>query len=180
MKKGVDVCVSSWNRMAPNTLPPMAKAAANYMNAQLIKMEAITNGYVEGIALDPSGNVSEGSGENIFVVRDGKLITPPLGSSVLAGITRDSIMTLANEFGIPVVEQIIAREMLYIADEVFFTGTATEVAPIRSVDRITVGAGKPGPITQKLQERFLSIVEGRAEDKYGWLTLCSQPVAAER
>jgi branched-chain amino acid aminotransferase len=180
LNQGVDVCVSSWNRMAPNTLPPMAKAAANYMNAQLIKMEAITNGYVEGIALDPSGNVSEGSGENIFVVREGKLFTPPLGSSVLPGITRDSVITLARELGITVVEQIIAREMLYIADEVFFTGTAAEITPIRSVDRITVGAGKPGPITKKLQERFLSIVEGRAEDKYGWLTQCSQPVAAGR
>ena len=180
LNQGVDVCVSSWNRMAPNTLPPMAKSAANYMNAQLIKMEAITNGYVEGIALDPSGNVSEGSGENIFVVRDGKLFTPPLGSSVLPGITRDSVITLARELGIPVVEQIIAREMLYIADEVFFTGTAAEITPIRSVDRIVVGAGKPGPITKKLQERFLSIVEGRAEDKYGCLTLCNQPVAAGR
>jgi len=180
LNQGVDVCVSSWNRMAPNTLPPMAKAAANYMNAQLIKMEAITNGYVEGIALDPSGNVSEGSGENIFVVRDGKLFTPPLGSSVLPGITRDSVITLAHESGITVIEQIIAREMLYIADEVFFTGTAAEITPIRSVDRIVVGAGKPGPITKKLQERFLSIVEGRAEDKYGWLTLCTQPVAAGR
>lgn len=180
LNQGVDVCVSSWNRMAPNTLPPMAKAAANYMNSQLIKMEAITNGYVEGIALDPSGNVSEGSGENIFVVRDSKLITPPLGSSVLPGITRDSVMTLARELGIPLVEQIIARELLYIADEVFFTGTAAELSPIRSVDRITVGAGKPGPITRKLQERFLSIVEGRAEDKYGWLTLCNQPVTAGR
>ena len=180
LNQGVDVCVSSWNRMAPNTLPPMAKAAANYMNAQLIKMEAITNGYVEGIALDPSGNVSEGSGENIFVVREGKLFTPPLGSSVLPGITRDSVITLARELGITVVEQIIAREMLYIADEVFFTGTAAEVTPIRSIDRITVGAGKPGPITRKLAERYLSIVEGRAEDKYGWLTQCSQPVAAGR
>ncbi len=180
LNQGVDVCVSSWNRMAPNTLPPMAKAAANYMNAQLIKMEAITNGYVEGIALDPSGNVSEGSGENIFVVRDGKLYTPPLGSSVLPGITRDSVITLAHELGFTVIEQIIAREMLYIADEVFFTGTAAEISPIRSVDRIVVGAGKPGPITKKLQERFLSIVEGRAEDRYGWLTLCNQPVAAGR
>jgi branched-chain amino acid aminotransferase len=180
LQQGVDVCVSSWNRMAPNTLPPMAKAAANYMNAQLIKMEAITNGYVEGIALDPSGNVSEGSGENIFVIRDGKIFTPPLGSSVLPGITRDSVITLAREMNLVVIEQVIAREMLYIADEVFFTGTAAEITPIRSVDRIVVGAGKPGPITKKLQERFLSIVEGRAEDKYGWLTFCNQPVAAGR
>jgi branched-chain amino acid aminotransferase len=180
LKQGVDVCVSSWHRMAPNTMPAMAKAASNYMNAQLIKMEAITNGYVEGIALDPSGHISEGSGENIFLARDGRIFTPPLASSVLPGITRDSVMTLARELGCEVSEQALAREMLYIADEVFFTGTAAEITPIRSVDRIVVGQGKPGPITKKLQERFLSIVEGRAEDKYGWLTLCNQPVAAER
>jgi branched-chain amino acid aminotransferase len=180
LKQGVDVCVSSWHRMAPNTMPAMAKAASNYMNAQLIKMEAITNGYVEGIALDPSGHISEGSGENIFLARDGRIFTPPLASSVLPGITRDSVMTLARELGCEVSEQALAREMLYIADEVFFTGTAAEITPIRSVDRIVVGQGKPGPITKKLQERFLSIVEGRAEDKYGWLTLCNQPVVAER
>jgi branched-chain amino acid aminotransferase len=180
LAQGVDVCVSSWHRMAPNTMPAMAKAASNYMNAQLIKMEAVTNGYVEGIALDPSGHISEGSGENIFLVRDGRIFTPPLASSVLPGITRDSVMTLARELGCEVSEQALAREMLYIADEVFFTGTAAEITPIRSVDRIVVGQGKPGPITKKLQERFLSIVEGRAEDKYGWLTLCAQPVVAER
>jgi branched-chain amino acid aminotransferase len=180
LAQGVDVCVASWHRMAPNTMPAMAKAASNYMNAQLIKMEAVTNGYVEGIALDPSGHISEGSGENIFLVRDGRIFTPPLASSVLPGITRDSVMTLARELGHEVSEQPLAREMLYIADEVFFTGTAAEITPIRSVDRIVVGQGKPGPITKKLQERFLSIVEGRAEDKYGWLTLCNQPVVAER
>ena len=139
LAEGVDVCVSSWTRIAPNTLPALAKAGANYMNSQLIKMEAITNGYSEGIALDVAGYVSEGSGENIFVVRDGKIHTPPLGASVLPGITRDTVMTLARELGIPVVETIIPREMLYIADEVFFTGTAAEITPIRSVDRITVG-----------------------------------------
>jgi branched-chain amino acid aminotransferase len=180
LAQGVDVCVSSWHRMAPNTMPAMAKAASNYMNAQLIKMEAVTNGYVEGIALDPSGHISEGSGENIFLVRDGRIFTPPLASSVLPGITRDSVITLARELGCEVSEQALAREMLYIADEVFFTGTAAEITPIRSVDRIVVGQGKPGPITKKLQERFLSIVEGRAEDRYGWLTLCAQPVAASR
>ncbi len=180
LKLGVDACVSSWQRFAPNTLPAMAKAAANYMNAQLIKMEAITNGYVEGIALDASGQVSEGSGENIFVVRDGKIFTPPLASSVLPGITRDSVITLARELGYTVVEQALAREMLYIADEVFFTGTAAEITPIRSIDRIVVGKGKPGPVTLRLQERFLSIVQGQAEDKYGWLTLCNQPVGATR
>jgi branched-chain amino acid aminotransferase len=180
LAQGVDVCVASWHRMAPNTMPAMAKAASNYMNAQLIKMEAITNGYVEGIALDPSGHISEGSGENIFLVRDGKIYTPPLASSVLPGITRDSVITLAREFGYEVSEQPLAREMLYIADEVFFTGTAAEITPIRSVDRIVVGKGQPGPVTRRLQERFLAIVEGRTEDKYGWLTFCNQPVAAER
>ena len=178
LRQGVDVCVSSWQRIAPNTLPAMAKSAANYMNAQLIKMEAITNGYTEGISLDASGHVSEGSGENIFVIREGKIFTPPLSASVLPGITRDSIITLAHEMGFAVSEQNIAREMLYIADEVFFTGTAAEVTPIRSVDRIVVGKGQPGPVTCALQERFLSIVQGKADDKYGWLTVCNQPVAA--
>ena len=180
LKQGVDVCVSSWQRIAPNTLPAIAKASANYMNSQLIKMEATTNGYAEGIALDSSGHVSEGSGENIFVVRDGKLMTPTLGSSVLPGITRDSVITLAREMGLTVIEQPLPREALYIADELFFTGTAAEITPIRSVDRIEIGKGKPGPITRKLQDRFLSIVQGHAEDKYGWLTLCNQPVAAGR
>ena len=178
--EGVDVCVSSWTRIAPNTLPAMAKAGANYMNSQLIKMEAIVNGYAEGIALDVNGYVSEGSGENLFVIRNGVLHTAPLGNSVLPGITRDSVMTLALEMGYALSEQNISREMLYIADEVFFTGTAAEITPIRSVDRIVVGKGQPGPVTRALQERFLAIVQGQAEDKYGWLTLCSQPVAAGR
>lgn len=178
LDNGVDVCVSSWQRFAPNTLPAMAKAASNYMNAQLIKMEAITNGYTEGIVLDTNGYVSEGSGENIFVMRDGKIYTPPTSASVLPGITRDSVIALAHELGYTLTEQNISREMLYIADEVFFTGTAAEITPIRSVDRINVGKGKPGPITLSLQERFLAIVQGRAEDKYGWLTFCNQPVAA--
>jgi branched-chain amino acid aminotransferase len=180
LKLGVDVCVSSWNRMAPNTLPAQAKSAANYMNSQLIKMEAIINGYTEGIALDSSGQVSEGSGENIFLVRGGNLYTPTLASSVLPGITRDSVITLAREMGINVVEQGVARESLYVADEVFFSGTAAEITPIRSIDRIVIGKGEPGPMTRKLQDRFMSIVQGRAEDKYGWLTPCSQPVAAAR
>jgi branched-chain amino acid aminotransferase len=178
LRQGVDVCVSSWQRIAPNTLPAIAKSAANYMNAQLIKMEALTNGYVEGISLDVAGHVSEGSGENLFLIRDGKIITPPLAASVLPGITRDSVITLAQEMGYSVSEQSVSREMLYIADELFFTGTAAEITPIRSVDRIVVGTGQPGPVTRKLQERFLSIVQGQAEDKYGWLTLCTQPVAA--
>ena len=180
LRQGVDVCVSSWQRIAPNTLPAIAKSAANYMNSQLVKMEALTNGYVEGISLDASGHVSEGSGENLFIVHDGKIITPPLSSSILPGITRDSVITLARELGYPVSEQAISREMLYIADEVFFTGTAAEITPIRSVDRIVVGKGQPGPLTLSLQERFLSIVQGQVEDKYGWLTLCQQPVAVER
>jgi branched-chain amino acid aminotransferase len=150
------------------------------MNAQLIKMEAITNGYVEGIALDTSGNVSEGSGANIFVVRQGKLFTTPLASAILPGITRDSVITLAQEMGCPVIEQSLPREVLYIADELFFCGTAAEVSPIRSVDRIIIGNGKPGPVTRHLQQRYLSIAEGRAEDRYGWLTFCNQPVTAGR
>jgi len=178
LRQGVDVCVSSWQRIAPNTLPAMAKSAANYMNSQLVKMEALTNGYTEGISLDASGHISEGSGENLFLVRDGKIFTPALSSSILPGITRDSVITLAQELGYTVIEQAIAREMLYIADEVFFTGTAAEITPIRSVDRIVVGKGRPGPATLNLQEHFLSIVQGQAEDKYGWLTLCGQPVAA--
>src|SRR5579863_925636 len=142
MEQGVDVCVSSWTRLAPNTLPAMSKAGANYMNSQLIRMEAAINGYSEGIALDAAGYVSEGSGENVFVVRDGKIHTPPLGASVLPGITRDSVIQLAQLLGIPLVETLVPREMLYIADEVFFSGTAAEVTPVRSIDRIVIGKGK--------------------------------------
>jgi branched-chain amino acid aminotransferase len=167
---GVDVCISSWTRLAPNTLPAMAKAGANYMNSQLIRMEANANGYSEGIALDVNGYVSEGSGENVFVVRNGTLQTAPLGNSVLPGITRDAILTLARDLGIPVVESGIPREMLYIADEVFFTGTAAEVTPVRSVDKIKVGKGTLGPITKMLQNEFFSIVRGEKNDRYGWLT----------
>jgi branched-chain amino acid aminotransferase len=175
---GVDVCISSWTRIAPNTLPALAKAGANYMNSQLIRMEAHHNGYAEGIALDANGCISEGSGENIFVIRDGKIHTPPLGSSVLPGITRDTVATLARELGIPIVETVIPREMLYIADEVFFTGTAAEVTPIRSVDKIQIGSGRRGPITEQLQTAFFDIVEGKAEDKHGWLTPVPEPVSA--
>lgn len=167
---GVDVCVSSWTRLAPNTLPSMAKAGANYMNSQLIKMEAVLNGYVEGIALDVNGFVSEGSGENIFLVRNGKLITPPLGNSVLAGITRDSVTTIAQELSIPIVEQSIPRELLYIADEVFFTGTAAEITPIRSVDKIHVGDGSVGPVTKAIRKELFSIFDGSKPDRYNWLT----------
>lgn len=179
LAEGVDVCISSWNRIAPNTLPALAKAGANYMNSQLIRMEAHHNGYAEGIALDSEGRISEGSGENIFVVRDGKILTPPLGSSALPGITRDSVMTLARDLGVPLVESVIPREMLYIADEVFFTGTAAEVTPIRSIDRIQVGSGRRGPITEKLQKAFFELVEGKAADKYGWLTPVPESVPAQ-
>ncbi|MBI4458427.1 MAG: branched-chain amino acid transaminase [Acidobacteria bacterium] len=173
--QGVDVCVSSWNRLAPNTQPAMAKAAANYMNAQLIRMEAEANGYAEGIALDTRGFLSEGSGENIFVVMGGKISTPPLSASILSGITRDTVMTLCRDLGLSVQEQDIPREMLYLADEVFFAGTAAEITPLRSVDRIPVGNGKRGPITEQLQEEFFSIVEGRKPDRYGWLTPVNAP-----
>jgi branched-chain amino acid aminotransferase len=168
--EGVDVCVSSWTRIAPNTLPAMAKSGANYMNSQLIKMEAIVNGYAEGIALDVNGYVSEGSGENLFVVRNGVLHTAPLGNSVLPGITRDSVLQIARDLGIKIVEQQIPRESLYIADEVFFTGTAAEITPIRSVDKITVGKGKLGPVTKALQAEFYGIVRGEKADRYDWLT----------
>lgn len=178
LAQGVDVCISSWKRMAPNTLPALAKSAANYMNSQLIRMEAHFNGYAEGIALDEQGYISEGSGENIFVVRDGKIHTPPLGASVLPGITRDAVITLAQSMGLPLVETIIPREMLYIADEVFFTGTAAEVTPIRSVDRIVVGSGARGPITEKLQKEFFGIVNGTAPDRFGWLTPVPVAVSA--
>jgi branched-chain amino acid aminotransferase len=170
LAEGVDVCVSSWTRLAPNTLPALSKAGANYMNSQLIKMEALANGYSEGIALDAAGYVSEGSGENIFVVRDGKIHTPPLGASVLPGITRDAILTLARDLGIPLVETIVPREMLYIADEVFFSGTAAEITPIRSVDRIPVGKGRRGPVAEKLQKEFFAIINGSTPDRYAWLT----------
>jgi branched-chain amino acid aminotransferase len=169
-QEGCDVCVSSWTRLAPNTLPAMAKAGANYMNSQLIKMEAIVNGYVEGIALDVNGYVSEGSGENLFLVHRDKLITAPLGNSVLPGITRDSILQIARDLNIAIAEQMIPREMLYLADEVFFTGTAAEVTPIRSIDKIKVGNGAIGPITKALSREFYAIVRGEKADRYNWLT----------
>ena len=168
--EGVDVCVSSWSRLAPNTMPTMAKSGANYMNSQLIKMEAIVNGYAEGIALDVNGYVSEGSGENVFVVHKGRIYTPPLGNSVLPGITRNSVLHIAHELGIPVIEQIIPREMLYICEELFFSGTAAEITPIRSVDKITVGNGFAGPVTKSVRNEFYGIVNGKLEDRFGWLT----------
>ena len=167
---GADVCISSWNRLAPNTMPALAKAGANYMNSQLIRMEADINGYAEGIALDVNGLVSEGSGENVFVVRNGVLYTPPLANSALSGITRDSVLTIARHFGLPVIEQSIPRELLYIADEVFFTGTAAEVSPIRSIDRIVVGDGNPGALTTQIADEFFGIANGLKPDRFGWLT----------
>jgi branched-chain amino acid aminotransferase len=176
LKAGVDVCVSSWNRPAPNTLPQMAKAAANYMNSQLIRMEARANGYVEGIALDTNGQVSEGSGENIFLIVDGTVITPPLSNSALPGITRHTVITLCRDLGIPVAEQIIPREMLYLADEVFFCGTAVEITPIRSIDRIKIGIGERGPITKRIQDEFFALVEGKKPDRHNWLSPVNAPV----
>ena len=180
LRNGVDVCVSSWNRPAPNTLPQMAKCAANYMNSQLIRMEARANGYVEGIALDTNGYVSEGSGENIFVVSGDTVITPPLSNSALPGITRHSIMTICKDLGVPVVEQIIPREMLYIANEVFFCGTAVEVTPIRSIDRVKIGIGSRGPITKRIQDEFFALAEGKNPDRHNWLTPVGVPAAALR
>jgi branched-chain amino acid aminotransferase len=180
VQKGVDVCVSSWNRMAPNTFPAMAKATGNYLNSMLIKMEALVNGYTEGIALDNAGRISEGSGENIFLVYHGRILTPPLAGTILPGITRESVITLAKDAGYEVVEQQIAREMLYVADEVFFTGTAAEITPVRSVDRIPVGSGARGPVTERLQKDFFSLLEGEAEDRYGWLTPLPVEATADR
>ena len=168
-EQGVDVCVSSWNRVAPNTIPALAKAAGNYLSSQLIGAEARRLGFAEGIGLSPDGTVSEGAGENLFVVKDGVLYTPALAYSVLAGITRDCVMRLARDKGIEVRETAMPRELLYIADELFMTGTAAEITPIRSVDRLAVGNGKRGPITQSLQEAFFGLFSGKTPDKYNWL-----------
>ena len=178
LEKGVDVKVSSWTRSAPNTFPAMAKTVANYANSGLIKMEAVLDGYSEGIALNPDGLLSEGSGQNLFIVRDGVLYTPPLSASVLAGITRDSIMTLAKDQGLPVREQDMPREFLYVADEIFFAGTAAEITPIRSVDKIQVGAGRRGPITTALQTAFFDYINGVVPDRHDWLTPVQVPKAA--
>lgn len=167
--EGVDVCVSSWNRVAPNTLPSLAKAAGNYLSGQLISHEAKRLGFAEGIGLAPDGTVSEGAGENLFVVRDGVLLTPGLAHSVLGGITRDTVMRLARERGIEVRETSIPRELLYVCDELFFTGTAAEVTPVRSVDRLQVGNGRRGPITEALQNAFFGLFDGRTVDQWGWL-----------
>jgi len=170
LESGVDVKISTWQRMAPNTFPALAKSGANYMNSQLIKMEALLEGYVEGIALNVRGHISEGSGENIFIVINGKIHTPPLSSSILPGITRDMVICLAKDLGITLIEETIPREMLYIADEVFFTGSAAEITPIRSVDKITIGNGRRGPVVKRLQDEFFAYINGEKGDKYNWLT----------
>jgi branched-chain amino acid aminotransferase len=176
LENGVDACVSSWQRVAPNTIPAMAKIAGNYLSGQLIKMEALANGFDEAIALSNDGTLSEGSGQNVFLVAGGTLYTPPLNGTLLAGITRDSILTLARELDIPVREQPIPREMLYSADEIFLTGTASEVTPIRSIDKLKIGRGSRGPVTRRVQERFLDIVHGRVADRNGWLTYVREDV----
>jgi branched-chain amino acid aminotransferase len=174
IEQGVDVGVSSWRRAAPDTLPALAKIGGNYVGAEFITMEAADHGYAEGIALDIYGFVSDGIGENVFVVADGVIYTPPIAASILKGVTRMVTMTLARDLGLTVVEENIPREMLYTADEVFFTGTAVEISPIRSIDRVPIGTGTRGPVTKKLQDAFFPLVEGRAEDRYGWLTYVNE------
>jgi branched-chain amino acid aminotransferase len=169
LENGVDVCVSSWQRVAPNTIPALAKAGGNYLSSQLIGLEARRLGFAEGIGLSPDGLVSEGAGENLFLIRDGVIYTPTLAASILGGLTRDTVLRLARERGLEVRETSIPREMLYLADELFFTGTAAEITPVRSVDRIKIGAGKRGPITESLQKAFFGLFEGRTTDKWGWL-----------
>jgi branched-chain amino acid aminotransferase len=178
LERGVDVCVSSWNRLSPNSMPAMAKSGANYMNSQLIKMEAIVNGFSEGIALDDRGFVSEGSGENLFLVTEERVITPPLSSSILPGITRDSVIQICRELGIQVAEQSFQRAALYVADELFFTGTAAEVTPIRSVDRIQIGTGRRGPVTERIQQAFFEITSGTRPAPGPWLTYVNETQAA--
>lgn len=176
--EGIDVCVSSWRRVPTESLPSVAKATGNYLNASLVKMDAVLDGYAEGIALDIHGMVSEGSGENIFVVSDGTLVTPPLSCSLLPGITRDTVMALARDLGIPIREEAISRGVLYICDEMFLTGTAAELTPVRSIDHYTVGDGRPGAITRRLMEAFRRTVTGHNESRREWLTpVVAQPVA---
>ncbi|MGP7735570.1 branched-chain amino acid transaminase [Oceanimonas smirnovii] len=170
LENGVDVCVTSWNRLAPNTMPTGAKAGGNYLSSQLISGEAKRHGYSEGISLDVHGHLSEGAGENLFLIKNGVLYTPPVTACILPGITRDTLMTLAREAGYEVREEAIAREALYLADEMFMTGTAAEVTPVRSVDGITLGEGKRGPITKELQQAFFGLFDGTTQDKWGWLT----------
>jgi branched-chain amino acid aminotransferase len=170
LEQGVDACISTWNRVAPNTIPAMAKMAGNYLSGQLIKLEALANGFAEAIALGPDGRLSEGSGQNVFVVSRGVLYTPPFNGTLLGGITRDSVMTIADDLEIRVREREIPRESLYAADEIFLTGTASEVTPVRSLDRIRIGNGKRGPVTERVQRRYLDVACGNAPDTHGWLT----------
>jgi branched-chain amino acid aminotransferase len=170
LENGVDACVSTWQRVAPNTIPAIAKIAGNYLSGQLIKMEALANGFAEAIALGTDGLLSEGSGQNVFIVAGGTVYTPPINGTLLAGITRDTILSLTADLGIPVKERPIPREMLYGADEVFLTGTASEVTPVRSIDRLAIGRGRRGPVTEQIQRRFLDVVHGRVADGHGWLT----------
>ena len=169
LEKGVDVCVSSWQRVAPNTVPALAKAGGNYLSSALVTLEARRLGFAEGLALNTAGFVSEGAGENLFLVHNGKLYTPPLASSILGGLTRDSVTKLAQSAGLEVIEQNIPRELLYIADELFMTGTAAEITPVRSVDNVTIGEGKRGPITERLQKLFFGLFDGTTADRFGWL-----------
>jgi branched-chain amino acid aminotransferase len=180
LAKGVDVCVSSWRRAAPDTFPTLAKAGGNYLNSQLSLLEARQNGFIEGIMLDSFGQISEGSGENVFIAREGVVYTPPLAAAILGGITRDTVIRLLHDLGYEVREQALPREFLYMADEVFFSGTAAEITPIRSVDRIQVGDGVPGPITKAVQDRYLGIAKGRIPDERGWLTAVPEPAVASR
>lgn len=178
LEQGVDVCVSSWQRVAPNTMPALAKAGGNYLSSQLISTEAKRLGFAEGIALATDGTVSEGAGENLFLVHRGKLMTPPSTASILTGITRDTVIRLAGGLGIEVVEQSIPREMMYLADELFLTGTAAEITPIRSVDRTRIGEGRRGPVTERLQQAFFGLFSGETEDRHGWLEALGVPPAA--
>ena len=179
LEQGVDACVSSWQRIAPNTMPTLAKAGGNYLSSQLISMEAQRHGYAEGIAVGTDGMLSEGGGENLFLVRKGALYTPPVGAAILAGITRDSIITLARDIGLEVREQSLPREALYLADEAFFTGTACEVTPIRSIDGLAIGAGQRGPVTRQMQEAFFGLFNGRTRDVHGWLDRIEPEVETE-
>jgi branched-chain amino acid aminotransferase len=180
LAEGCDVRIASWSRMAPNTMPALAKSCANYANSALIKMEAITDGYTEGIALDVNGQVSEGSGQNVFIVRNGAIFTPPLASSILGGITRDSVMTLAADLGFTVTEAALPREALYVADEIFLAGTAVEITPVRSIDKIAIGSGRRGPVTEALQHAFFDVINGEVPDTRGWLTYVYAGEAALR
>ena len=178
LENGVDVCISSWQRVAPNTIPAMAKAGGNYLSGQLISTEAKRLGFAEGIALSTDGTISEGAGENVFVIKGGTIYTPPSTSSILTGITRDTVIKLSGRLGLTLEEKPIPREMLYLADEIFFTGTAAEITPVRSVDRIEIGAGKRGPMTRKLQDSFFGLFTGKTEDRDGWLEPVSVPAAS--